>query len=396
MVMSIKKMLIGAILCISQGLCAMMPANTQAQSLVKREGRYTGMLPKEVVHMLTPFMIETIGSMMPFQEVVAIIQELRKLEEFFVAFNDIEMIDALLDGIVRKYGFMTPRLVYEVGTQAVLYETYLGALAEKFQLLNMPEWQKRRSQQAMLIAAGLKDDRKQLQTLLAQHVTSDARQAIVYKRYRKIKLYRTLLMILIDSSVSTIHYDQTISYLETIKFLLENGANPNAQDVDGDTPLLIAARRGLVPVVKLLLERGAQPCFTNKKGLNALHIVCKKRTMAPILKIELLDILLKAGTPLNERDNVKWYTPLVYAVRSGHKEVVQFLLNQGANPCIQSSPNHPLIAHNATRSREIWNLLCEKCPEVRPANSLNAASLWQKIKTSLLIITLYGQLKYKS
>jgi cytohesin len=47
---------------------------------------------------------------------------------------------------------------------------------------------------------------------------------------------------------------------------LENGANPNVKDKDGDAPLHFAAFKGHVDVARLLLERGADPRIADNKG----------------------------------------------------------------------------------------------------------------------------------
>lgn len=48
--------------------------------------------------------------------------------------------------------------------------------------------------------------------------------------------------------------------------LVKAGANVNAKGLDDDTPLHDAAIVGQLKLVKMLVERGADPCFKNRKG----------------------------------------------------------------------------------------------------------------------------------
>ena len=51
------------------------------------------------------------------------------------------------------------------------------------------------------------------------------------------------------------------------KCLLEEGCNPDVQDVEGRTALMIACHEGLVKFVKMLLSSEADTQLKNKKGL---------------------------------------------------------------------------------------------------------------------------------
>ena len=61
------------------------------------------------------------------------------------------------------------------------------------------------------------------------------------------------------------------------KFLLQNGADINCVDSNGDTLLLKASINQLVYAVKLLIEHGADVNAKNKKGQTALHCCLVKR-----------------------------------------------------------------------------------------------------------------------
>ncbi|MFN0279662.1 MAG: TonB family protein [Pyrinomonadaceae bacterium] len=57
--------------------------------------------------------------------------------------------------------------------------------------------------------------------------------------------------------------------LESLKLLLEAGADPNVNDRRGITPLMIAAFRGRVAFVGLLLKKGAKVDAMDQKGYSA-------------------------------------------------------------------------------------------------------------------------------
>lgn len=67
-------------------------------------------------------------------------------------------------------------------------------------------------------------------------------------------------------NVHTIKEDEDIALL-----LLDSGADVNTRDADGDTPLHGACRRGSIPMVLLLLQRGAQQQYNNKHQLPGMY-----------------------------------------------------------------------------------------------------------------------------
>ena len=79
--------------------------------------------------------------------------------------------------------------------------------------------------------------------------------------------------------------------LEIVRTLIENGANINAVDKDGLTPLMCAARNSKVEAATLLLEKGASPDAKAANGNNAWAIAFDYAYGAPSedhLKMEKL------------------------------------------------------------------------------------------------------------
>jgi ankyrin repeat protein len=66
--------------------------------------------------------------------------------------------------------------------------------------------------------------------------------------------------------LTPLHITANIGYFGIVKLLLERGANPNTKDNNGWTPLHWAAYHGHVDVVRVLLERGADPWIADNEG----------------------------------------------------------------------------------------------------------------------------------
>lgn len=79
---------------------------------------------------------------------------------------------------------------------------------------------------------------------------------------------------------------------KVIEFLLKNGANPNEQDDNGNTPLHYAAQNGDIESVKLLLAYNAKPNVTNIYAKTALDDINSKKTKH---SLALYEELLQAG-----------------------------------------------------------------------------------------------------
>lgn len=81
------------------------------------------------------------------------------------------------------------------------------------------------------------------------------------------------------------------NYYETVKFMLENGADPNAYTqksygsiAKDSTPLIIAAYYGYGGIARLLLTHGANPKKTNSQGETA-YSVAEKYNFTEILDL---------------------------------------------------------------------------------------------------------------
>ncbi|HLX60879.1 MAG TPA: ankyrin repeat domain-containing protein [Planctomycetota bacterium] len=134
--------------------------------------------------------------------------------------------------------------------------------------------------------------------------------------------------------------------------LLDAGADPKLQDSAGRTALHLAARSGQLEMLRLLLERGgvndfaiagalgdekalavlkAKPAYNTDIGWSALHGAAAGN------QLKLAKTLLDAKENVNAATAGTKETPLMWAARLGHKEMVALLLESGADPKKQDS-----------------------------------------------------------
>jgi len=176
-------------------------------------------------------------------------------------------------------------------------------------------------------------------------------------------------------------------HIEIFDLLLQKGADPNLQSNEGLTALMFAVKLGHIDVFDLLLQKGADPNLQNHLGQTALQYALFKKNE------QIVRLLLKYGATLNSiseedlsnssekiqgiiknkrladqkingtplivqastnqnivavRKLVEDYcninakdptgrTALIGAAYQGHTEVVEYLLQQGANPNLQDN-----------------------------------------------------------
>lgn len=120
--------------------------------------------------------------------------------------------------------------------------------------------------------------------------------------------------------------------VEHLRLLLEWGADVNAAGSIGSTPLMTATTLGLQDTVAALLEFGADPNRADIRGSTPLHWACA-RAFVPIARQ-----LLSAHADPNMKDN-EGYTPLALATALQNKDLLQALRDAGAAEMPSSESN---------------------------------------------------------
>jgi ankyrin repeat protein len=167
-------------------------------------------------------------------------------------------------------------------------------------------------------------------------------------------------------------YDDTTTYLieaatrghvETARFLLKNGADPNiAGSFANQTALLAATQRGHSEIVDLLLEHGADwSAVDHPTKFSALEYAISNENADIVRSLlaagappvfrrlsfdrdggaaarQIVGLLMRRGFDINRRDD--WgRTPLMWAAERAPVETVRFLIDSGADVNIVSGKN---------------------------------------------------------
>jgi ankyrin repeat protein len=162
--------------------------------------------------------------------------------------------------------------------------------------------------------------------------------------------------------VTPLMHAAALGSIDTMKALLDHGANVNARSAAGATALMWAAADPAK--VRLLVERGADVKAASESGRTALMLAAMSDQSAETVRLLLargadpkaLDrdqtstlnaaasgndtdsvrLLLNAGAPVNQ-GNVAGNTPLMNAASNGNLEAVKLLLAAGADVNAQAA-----------------------------------------------------------
>jgi ankyrin repeat protein len=170
--------------------------------------------------------------------------------------------------------------------------------------------------------------------------------------------------------------------VDCIPVLLQAGADINAVDQDGITPLLSAMINGHYDVANVLIEKGANPNIADRTGRTALYSAVDDHTMPAsnrpspkeidneVSSLDVVEALVAKGaninaqlkqqqpyrTKLDRGDDTMLTTgttPLLRAAKAGDIEVMKFLLAKGADAKLTTRNGiNPLMAAAGLGTKE--------------------------------------------
>jgi ankyrin repeat protein len=163
-------------------------------------------------------------------------------------------------------------------------------------------------------------------------------------------------------------------YTQAAKILIQNGANINVVDSNGWTPLAWAAREGYTELASLMVTKGAivdQVIETIQ--MTAFTIAIQNK------HIKIAKIHAPHGVDVNLPNNIDW-TPLAYAIDNKRLDMVQFLIEQGAEINRIFDGWSPLMFAIASKCEEIALFLIGSGADVNLVTEGDKTALNEAIK----------------
>lgn len=146
---------------------------------------------------------------------------------------------------------------------------------------------------------------------------------------------------------------------EIANYLIDNGSYiDNIWDLNSFTPFLLALSRNNRELAFKLLDLGANIDAVNFRGENALSLTLNNYEYD---KSDLPFLLIDKGININNQ-NFRGETPLIISCENGYLELVEKLLDHGANIGLYDKKNKSALDY-AKENEEIKNLLINSLSE---------------------------------
>lgn len=216
--------------------------------------------------------------------------------------------------------------------------------------------------------------------------TGDLRLVDAVKQ-QNTKVVRALLEQKVEVDVpqadgaTALHWAAHWDDLETADLLIRAGANLNAANDYGVTPLSLACTNRNAAMVERLLKGEANPNVALRTGETPLM------TCAQTGSVDAAKALLDHGAEVNAKESWQEQTALMMAVAGRHREVVRALIERGANVQARSKDGFtPLLFAAREGDIEVGRLLLTAGANVNDAARDGG--------TALLVATIRGQLGF--
>ncbi|CAL7947927.1 unnamed protein product [Xylocopa violacea] len=186
-----------------------------------------------------------------------------------------------------------------------------------------------------------------------------------------------------------LHIAADKGHLSCVHVLVQAGAQLDVMDRNQLTPLMLAASKGKADVVKYLIRIGADVTLKGEDGMTALHMAAKSGHL-DVCRIILTEC--KAPRTLVDSVDDGGWTSLIWACEFCHTDVARFLLDKKCDPLIRDAEQNIALHWSAfSGSSEITEMLLNEGCDVNAVNvhgdtPLHIAARQDQYAVSILLL----------
>ena len=183
------------------------------------------------------------------------------------------------------------------------------------------------------------------------------------------------------------HLDRSKTMVETVRQLVDHGADVNALDFTHSTPLHLASLQGVLEAVQILIKHGADVNVQNKTNSTPLH------RASLIGNVQIVQLLIDHGADITAKD---WndQTPLHFALSWVSANTASFMFYLKADLNVQDRKTTRVTQLDPNAKAETVRLLIKHGADVNTqdkthATPLHMASSFRRAESARILIE-YG------
>jgi ankyrin repeat protein len=222
----------------------------------------------------------------------------------------------------------------------------------------------------ILIERGANVNYKNIYGITPQHLAAKTKNNSVLKNLLSKKEIEIDPMD--NTGASPLIYASIIGDIECMKILLDNGANINVIDINGRTPIFYALESGQIDALKLLIDKGADLNKKDKKGNTLLDFATINRNF------EVIKLLLENGIDINYKntngESLLITATLLNSDENNVSDLFHLLFNKGARKYIDEFDNQqitPLMYAIGSQNIDLIELLLQNGADIKNVKTYN-------------------------
>lgn len=157
------------------------------------------------------------------------------------------------------------------------------------------------------------------------------------------------------AGITELHIACLLGDLEEAQKLVEQGAEVSLTTARDETPLHLAALSGATGLIGMLIDAGAVVAAVDHGDRSVLHWAILAG------RLDVVKYLVTVQSVPATFDPSGFFPPLVEAIQSGHLEIVEFLVSEGADATQADADGFTPLHHAATKNElDIGTFLVSK------------------------------------